>query len=153
MQLLKHGSESPGSAAECAALLTEVMPLIMRALRAEMRSHRADLSVPHFRALAFLSHHEGSPLSDVAEWVGLTMPAASRLVDVLVARGLVTRAESPRDRRCVVLALTPEGQALLEAARAATQARLAEKTAALSEREREVVAEAMRLLRPLFGGE
>jgi hypothetical protein len=39
-------------------VLLDVLPQVMRAIRAEMRSHRAlGLSVPQFRALGFVRRH------------------------------------------------------------------------------------------------
>jgi DNA-binding MarR family transcriptional regulator len=141
----------PVSVDECAQDILEVAPLIMRAIRAEMRRRRGfDLSVPQFRTLAYLNYYQGASLSDAAEFIGLTLPSMSKLVDGLVARQLVTRELAASDRRRVMLALTPAGQATFQATRAATQAFLAQRLAELPAEERAVVTEAMRILRPLF---
>lgn len=129
----------------------ELMPRVLRVIRAEMRGHRGEeLSVPQFRSLAAIGRNEGASLSDVAEQVGLTLSSMSKLIEGLVARRLVTREESPEDRRRLVLALTPEGRSLLASARAATHARLSEILQTLSESELAQVEEALTLLRPLF---
>ena len=142
-------SESNESAA---AWLADTIPLVMRTLRAEMRRHRAsDLSVPQFRALAFLRRHPGASLSSVAEHVGLTLPSTSKMIDRLVTRCLVARADCPDDRRRVTLTLTPAGASVVEQAAQATQARLAEMLAALSSEERATLVEAMRILQRVFG--
>lgn len=139
------------SSDECARELLEVVPLIMRAIRSEMRSHRpADLSVPQFRTLNFLDHHEGASLSDVAEHIGLTLPSMSALIDGLVARQLAIRQVSPTDRRRVILAPTARGKTTLEAVRQSTQARLAEVLAALSPSQRATIVQAMEILQPIF---
>lgn len=136
---------------ECAQEVLEVAPLIMRAIRSEMRCHRGwDLSVPQFRTLAYLSYSQGASLSDAAEFIGLTLPSMSKLVDGLVARQLVKREISSSDRRRVTLALTPAGQASFQAAQTATRAFLARRLAELSPEERAVVSQAMQILRPLF---
>ena len=136
---------------DCAKLVMDVAPLVMRTIRAEMRRHRAsDLSVPQFRTLAFLSHHEGASLSVVAEHIGLTLPSMSKMIEGLVDRGLVKREMHPDDRRRVTLALTARGQSLFESAHSATQACLAEQIATLSTTDRATVAQAMRILRPLL---
>jgi DNA-binding MarR family transcriptional regulator len=74
----------------------------------------------------------------------------SRIVDGLVGRQLVIRQTPPEDRRRVSLALTASGQEILQLARKATQARLAEALMTLSEAQRISIIEAMRILRPLF---
>jgi DNA-binding MarR family transcriptional regulator len=136
---------------ECSREVLEVVPLIMRAIRAEMRSHRTpDLSVPQFRTLAYLSRHEGASLSDVAEHIGLTLPSMSKMMDGLVARQLVTREISSSDRRRVTLRLTPLGRTTWQSAREATQAHLSQRLAALSASERSLLVRAMQALRPIF---
>lgn len=136
--------------ARCAAALMEVVPLVIRTIRREMRQHRADLSLPQFRSLAYLDRNQGASLSDLAEFIGLTLSAVSRMVEGLVCRGLATRRESAADRRFLVLELTPAGRELLVEARAATQARLTEMLQQLPEAERPSVLHALTLLRPLF---
>jgi DNA-binding MarR family transcriptional regulator len=139
------------SSDECAREVLEVVPLVMRAIRAEMRCHRTqDLSVPQFRALNFLNHHEGASLSDVAEHIGLTLPSMSSMIEGLVLRSLVTRQTDAGDRRRITLALTARGQAALQSLHDATQAHLAERLAALPASERAAIVQAMQALRPIF---
>ncbi len=136
---------------EAAAEVLEVVPLVMRVLRAQMRSHRkADLSVPEFRTLGFLANHPGASLSDVADHIGLTLPSMSKLVDGLVERQLLTRESDLTNRRRMMLTLTAHGRSILQAAREPTRAYVGEVLSQLSPAERETVIEAMRVLRPLF---
>lgn len=136
---------------EAGAELLEVVPQLMRAIRDQMREHRAvDLSVPEFRTLGLLNQHPGASLTAVADHIGLKLPSMSKLMDGLVARRLVTRKFEAMDRRRVMLELTARGRAILESARASTQAYLAEVLAELSPAERATVVQAMRVLSPLF---
>jgi MarR family transcriptional regulator for hemolysin len=131
--------------------MLDTVPLIMRTIRSEMRSHRTpDLTVPQFRALMFLRRHAGASLSEAAEHMGLTLPSMSRIVDGLVVRQLVVRQTPPEDRRRVSLALTGSGQEMLQLAHKATQACLAEALMTLSEAQRASIIEAMQMLHPLF---
>lgn len=140
-----------GSPEECAALLLEVAPRVMGSIRRRMRAHQGgDLSVPQFRALGYIGRHPGSSLSAVAEHLGLSTAATSRLVDALVARGLVERAQAPGDRRWIALSLLPEGQHHLEAARLATQGELAAQLATLSPAARAEIVRALSTLRGCF---
>lgn len=139
------------SAMDCAREVLEVVPFIMRVIRAQMRSYSApELSVPQFRTLAFLNRNPGSSLSDVAEHIGLTLPTMSKLVDSLVMHQLVTREVSQADRRCIILGLTSAGQTTFQAARQATQIQLAQLLAGLTDSERETITQAMQILRPVF---
>ncbi len=135
----------------CAREMLEVVPMVMRIIRNRMRSHRTPgLSVPQLRAMIFLSRNRGASLSDVAEYVGLTRPSASKLIEVLVARGLVSREGCMVDRRRIRLGVTNEGKVTLEAAWAAVQSDLAQRMAAVPAGELAVVGQAMRILRFLF---
>ncbi len=154
MTLFQEETNPPISAEEAAALLLDAVPPVMRAIRAEMRSHRApDLSVPQFRTLLFVNRNAGTSLSGVAEHLGLTLPSTSKLVDKLVARGLVARGSAADDRRRIALHLTEDGQAVLSAAAQATLATLAARLASLGPDERCALAGAMRLLKQVFGKE
>lgn len=142
------------SAEVCAQEVLEVVPVVMRTIRAELRRHRAaDLSIPQFRTLAFIDRNADASLSDVAEHIGLTLPSLSKIVDGLVNRKFVTRQTARDDRRRMTLALTARGLNALETSRAATRACLAEDLAALSDRQRETVVQAMEILRPIFAAQ
>ncbi|MGR7996246.1 MULTISPECIES: MarR family winged helix-turn-helix transcriptional regulator [unclassified Xanthobacter] len=50
----------------------------------------------------------------IADELGLEGPSLVRIVEMLVAEGLVTRREDPTDRRAKLLRLTPQGRAQVE---------------------------------------
>jgi DNA-binding MarR family transcriptional regulator len=137
----------------CASRVLETAPLVMQFIRTEMRRRRTRwVSVPQFRTLIYLERHPGGSPSDVAEWMGSSLPAVSRLVDGLFQRGLVAREGIAGDRRRTALRLTSRGRKLLQAAREGTQARLADALASLPADRRVVVLEAMDSLRSVFSG-
>lgn len=57
--------------------------------------------------------------SRLAQQIGLTRGAITRLADRLIAKGLLTRRASATDRRAQVLSLTDDGRALVPALAAA----------------------------------
>lgn len=141
----------PTSADKPAHEVLEVVPIVIRVIRAQMRRHRSlALTVPQFRALVFIGDHAGTSLSQVAEFVGITLPSTSTLVDGLVQRKLVTRQSAKGDRRRVTLNLTARGQQDIAEAREHTQDYLAEHLATLPEAERTTVTQAMGILRRVF---
>lgn len=143
-----------GSPAECARQTLEVVPMVMRAIRTEIRSHRgSELSVPQFRVLIFLNRHAGASLSEIAEHLGLTPPSTSKLIDGLVARNMVTRQLDPKDRRRVPLVLTALGRSSMQSAYKATESRLAERLVVLPASERRLIIEAMQVLASVFGSD
>ena len=151
MQHLATRSVPPVSEVQCAAVLIDVVPLIMRAIREEMRRHRAaDLSVPQFRVLMFLNRRQEATLSQVAEHLGVTLPSASRIVGGLADRKLLTRRISPSDRRYVALAVTGRGRSRVELAHRTAQLRLAEMLGTLPAEEQLAVVQVMDVLRPIF---
>jgi DNA-binding MarR family transcriptional regulator len=136
---------------ECAGLVLQVVPMMMRAIRMEMRTHRGgDLSVPQFRVLIFLSRNEGASLSDVAEHLGLTLPSMSKMIDGLVSREMVTRQADPGDRRRVTLTLTALGLETMHSAYSSTLSRLAERLGGLSPSELAAVVDAMVAMETIF---
>jgi DNA-binding MarR family transcriptional regulator len=135
----------------CVREVMETVPLVMRFIRAEMRSRRApSLSIPQFRVLAFLSRRPGAPLSRVAEHLGVTRSTASAIVDRLVRRNLVSRTAHPQERRSVVLTLTRVGAQHHQQAREATSAQMAKVLAGLSETDLRRVREGFALLGDAF---
>jgi len=136
---------------ESAQELLEVVPTVMRDIRSEMRSRRSpELTVPQFRTLGFVNRKEGCSLSEVADHMGLTPPSTCRLVDGLVARGMMTRQGHPMDRRRIRLAVTPSGLRVLKASRRGTLAYLADKLNGVTAEDRAIIVKAMQALRPVF---
>jgi len=136
---------------EAARELLEVVPVIVKDIRSQMRSRRSpDLTVPQFRTLAFVDRNKDTSLSAVANHMGLTLPSTSKLVDGLITRGMLTREDNPADRRRVKLGVTNHGLIILETSRQGTLTYLAEKIANINPEDREVIVKAMNALRPVF---
>jgi DNA-binding MarR family transcriptional regulator len=142
------------SAEECAREMLDVVPMLMRIIRTEMRGARAPgVSVPQFRTLVFLSRHPSASLSDVAAFIGLSLPAASVLVDGLVDRELVFRETNDEDRRRIALGLTEAGLAAYQHARQVAEGCLADVVAKLTGDERATVVQALKVLQVIFSAD
>jgi DNA-binding MarR family transcriptional regulator len=136
---------------DCAREVLDVTPVVIQAIRFEMRSLRlTDLSVPQFRTLAYINRNPGASLSAAAEFIGLTLSSMSILVNGLVDRGLVERAVGQQDRRRIHLTLTQAGQTMLNEVLAGAEQRLAELLRPLSDEERLTIVRALELMRPIF---
>ncbi len=136
---------------ESASELLDVVPIVMRDIRSEMRSRRSyDLTIPQFRTLVFVNRNNGSSLFEVANFMGLTPPSASRLVDVLISKGYMTRVEHATDRRRIKLAITRRGLSVLETCRKGARAHLSEKLSYLASEDRESIVKAMHILHSVF---
>ena len=82
--------------------------------------------------------------------MGLTLPSTSKLVDGLIARGMLTREDNPADRRRVKLGVTNHGLRILETSRRGTLTYLTDKIASLSAEDKEVIVKAMKAMRSVF---
>jgi len=84
--------------------------------------------------------------SALAEYVGITRPALSRLLRGLEGRGLIHRAPGGDDGRQTQVALSPQGEAALRRVRLAGEALQAHFAAKLSPEALTQVTEALALL-------
>src|SRR3989441_5294732 len=138
-----------GSRRQVAEGVLEITLLVTRLVTPEVRRLRPkQLSLSHMRALGFLDANPDADLSAIADYVGLTLPSMSTLVDGLVRRGLVVRLAAPRDRRRLRLRLTGAGRAALRSALAAAPAGFETRVARLSPGERAPVPPAVTPARP-----
>ncbi|GAA4256530.1 MarR family transcriptional regulator [Azospirillum formosense] len=71
------------------------------------------VTVAEWVVLRDLHGHDGVAPSLLADRLGMTRGAISKLADRLAAKGLLTQTADPGDRRYRTLALTPEGRALV----------------------------------------
>ncbi len=142
------GSPSGGSATLVLAdRLFEVLPRTVRRMRQETRTRFGrNLSVPQVRAVMFLRRHPGASLSSLADQIGISRPAASVLVDALVAHGLARRAPDPDERRRIRLSLTEDGATTAAEARTAARGWLSVALADLDPDARATLAGAVAIL-------
>lgn len=154
MQQLNQTINNASDLDECSRELLTAVPSVMRFIRQQMRLHRqAELTVPQFRTLIFLSHHDGITLSKLAEHLGLSTPAVSRMVETLVKRGLTLRKGGTDDRRRIQLSLTAKGKKVFETAHGATQIAVAQTLRTVPNKELPRISWALRVLSDLFAPE
>ncbi|HEY2589431.1 MAG TPA: MarR family transcriptional regulator [Tepidisphaeraceae bacterium] len=125
----------------------------MRIIRKYMRQHRSGLTVAQFRTIYCVSQSPNSSLSDVADSIGLSLPAMSRMVDGLVDKGYLDRRTCINDRRHVRLSVTPRGETALRESRELAQAQLAEVVSQLSGQQQREMIQVMRVVRDVFTAE
>jgi MarR family transcriptional regulator, 2-MHQ and catechol-resistance regulon repressor len=92
--------------------------VMMKAMRAITRYGLANLEetglgLSDFAVLEALLHKGPLPVNVIGPKVNLTPGSISVAVDRLVAKGLVSRAESSQDRRVRLVALTPRGKSVI----------------------------------------
>jgi DNA-binding MarR family transcriptional regulator len=112
-------------ARETAREILKIVPLVMRTLAAELRAN-GELPAPaHFGLLTLLCA-EPRTLSALAQRQGVSLPTMSNSISAMVQRGWVKRSSPERDRRVVIIDVTPTGRAVVDRVSRAAEGHLAE---------------------------
>ncbi len=130
----------------------ETVPPLWGFVRSHIRTTATasfDITVEQFHVLRYVRRGPGS-MSELATAKNISRPAISQAVDVLVKKGLLTRVHSTQDRRCVELALTDSGNALLDTVFKETRGWMKERMSALTVDELETIARAMEALKKML---
>src|SRR5436309_6543515 len=97
-------------ARESARDVLEIIPLVMRTVAAELRA-AGELPAPaHFGLLTMLSAQPRT-LTELAALQGVSLPTMSNSISAMVDRGWVRRLAPIKDRRVVIIEVTPTGRA------------------------------------------
>ena len=100
---------------EAAGRLLRVIPVMFKQMimqaREEMPDALCDLGETQFRIIHALNHGSFT-MGELADRMKVRTPTVSRMIDAMVARGLVDREPDSTDRRKVWLHLTAEGREL-----------------------------------------
>jgi len=87
------------------------------------------LSLGQFEIMSIVERIEDCRVADIMAELAVTVGAVSKAVDRLEAAGRCRRLANPHDGRSSILELTPQGRALLAAARPTLEAELVARTA------------------------
>ncbi len=109
-----------------------------------------EMSLTQALVLRTLRDRGPQRVSELAELEGVRQPTCSGLVNTLEEEGWVTRRVDESDRRAVVVELTPQGRAVLQAIGDARASVLEQHLATLSASERRALADALPGLRKLI---
>lgn len=72
------------------------------------------VTLPMYRVLAVLRQSGTKTLGDLSELVSVELSTLSRLISLMVKRGLVTRIRPPENARIVLIDVTPKGADLAD---------------------------------------
>ena len=132
------------------AELASRLRLVVMRLSRRLRQHApGDITPSQLSALATIVVQGRITLSGLAEAERVQPPSITRVVDVLVGRGLATRTPSREDRRVAWVEPTDAGRELIEAVRRERDAYLAQRLRTMSAEDRAVLARAAVLLEQL----
>lgn len=92
--------------------MIELLPQLMRGVtRYESNAlSRGAITLPQLWAMECLSRRDGCSMHELAAALHISRPAATWLVDRLVAHNLARRTHDRRDRRLVRVTITPKGR-------------------------------------------
>lgn len=96
--------------------MIELLPQLIRgfARRESNYLSRGRITLPQLWALETLSRKKGgSPMHELARFLSVSRPAATGLIDRLIAQGLVRREGDVKDRRVVRVSITAKGQRII----------------------------------------
>lgn len=92
-------------------LLARASHLVSRQFHAQLKP--AGMPVPVWRVLSTLSDGDGLPVTDLAKVTLFKQPTLTKVIDRMARTGLVERRPSDRDRRKVLIYITPLGRGLV----------------------------------------
>src|SRR5260221_6043041 len=93
--------------------ILKIVPLVMRTVAAELRAG-GELPAPaHFGLLTMLSA-QSRTLTELAALQGVSLPTMSNSISAMVQRGWVRRTAPVKDRRVVIIEVTPMGRGAVE---------------------------------------
>lgn len=129
----------------------ETVPSLWNFVRSHIRitaTSNFDITVEQFHVLRFV--RKGMSISELATAKNISRPAISQAVDVLVKKGLLTRVQNTKDRRYVTLALTDEGNTLLDTVFKETRTWMKGHMGKLTNKELESIAKAMQAFKKIL---
>lgn len=111
----------------------------------------AGLTPTQLSVLLTVVHHDSLGIGELAELEGLNPTMLSRVLALLVERGLVRRVADPGDRRAARIAATAAGRRLRERMRKERNEKLVPVLAELTDADREALLAALPALEALAG--
>ena len=95
--------------------MIELLPQLIRGFaRYESNAlSQGKITLPQLWALEYLSRHKDSSMHETARFLGISRPAATGLIDRLIAQGCVRREGDTRDRRVIRVDITAKGKRIL----------------------------------------
>jgi DNA-binding MarR family transcriptional regulator len=115
----------------------------------EERLRPGGVPIEQFRILEVLDAHERLPMGEIAALSLIEPPTLTKIIDKMVAEGLVYRAPDPGDRRRVLILTALAGKALYKRLRGISTA---QEQRIVDQLQSDKAAELKNLLRELISG-
>ncbi|MHB8275215.1 MAG: MarR family winged helix-turn-helix transcriptional regulator [Dermatophilaceae bacterium] len=131
--------------------VADLVASLRRAIRkaARVRTPAMPLSVAQLELLSLVQEHPGARPGDLAGLLRLAANSVSTLDNAMVSAGMLERSPGATDKRTVAFRLTPQGAQLVGQWRTTNAALLQSAIAALNSQDRQILAEALPVLKRL----
>ncbi len=94
------------------SLFEEIDNKLLKTIKINMNNYEK-LTLAEANALYVIGPQEPKTMKQIAEALGVAVSTPTRTIDRLVEKGLVNRAVGTKDRRQLLIELTPEGRAIM----------------------------------------
>jgi DNA-binding MarR family transcriptional regulator len=135
---------------EAQQLGADLLAVVARLNRLATQRIQMPLPAAQARLLASIEAHGEARIGDLAAVDHCSQPTMTTQVRRLEDAGLVTRTVDPGDARAVRIRITPQGKRTLNAVRADRAATIEPQLALLEPRDRQVLTDAVEVLRRLL---
>ncbi len=137
------------------AVITHIADLLPEVMRSLTESHpltKGDwtLTLAQLRALPVIGAAKGCTMGSLARSLGISLSAATGLVDRLISHGLVERVPDPKDRRLVHVRLSAKGRRARRVFQTEKKRHMVAALSSLSARDLESIAASLVLLHGAF---
>lgn len=141
--------------AELEDLIVAAIRRIVRAVDLHSRHlvEEHGITAPQLATLAAAERLDGAAIGALARAVHLSQPTVSGVLDRLERRGLAHRERSDRDRRSVVVRVTPKGEKILRESPSLLQDRFREELARLEGWEHHLLLSALQRIATMMDAE
>ncbi|BBY76529.1 MarR family transcriptional regulator [Mycolicibacterium parafortuitum] len=129
---------------------SDLLSVVARINRLANQRVRMPVPFAQARLLSTIEDRGEARISDLAALDHCSQPTMTTQVRRLEDAGMVTRAADPNDARAVLIRITPEGVAALRQARADRGAAVDPYLERLSESDREILEQSVRIMRRLI---
>jgi DNA-binding MarR family transcriptional regulator len=128
---------------------------IMQAISLHSRSlvKQVGLTGPQLIFLKAVAKSEGMPVGEIAKAISLSQATVTGILERMVKRGLVSRQRSERDKRQVLIHLTPAGEQILAQAPPLMQASFLKQLEHLEDWEQTMILSALQRIIHMMGAE
>lgn len=154
MNNILNGVESQSSQQRCKEMLVSLRKITQAiSLHSHDLSRRYGLTGPQLVILNEIANHESISVTELARSISLSQATVTDILNRLAKKGLVERTRDVKDRRRVIIRITPTSRDILSKAPPALQETFVDRFTSLSEWEQLMILSAFKRIVDLMSAE